>query len=262
MKFEEALYNFSGNRRMYTVEEISELRGKNKLEEFSRIGNHLFCPECEKPQLKHNSCSDKCDYFSTYRDQTHDSDCSYGCKKASKKVMEIITYEANLDKLSNRLQACLKLLLKGPSSCSNPLIVKFKKSKSKETRVSSTSPTDKYYIPRKRLTNHMSDKDAGELKLYYGNVNLIWEKNNHGDYFLRIYHIDKKFLICSLQITSVAYSHIANEYKKNRNYAVAFITELNSRVKTYDNSGVITEKIFFNGKINDSRKMAFYPLHS
>lgn len=110
----------------------------------------------------------------------------------------------------------------------------------------------------------MDDEIVGELKLFYGTVKLAWF-NAKGKYPHRlcIYHLEDERIICSLEFSDNVYSYLdsaCKQYGKNNKFkaSIAFFTKLtNAEIKYNNLNNEVKSKIFYNGIINDSRKIAF-----
>lgn len=251
MKFEEAKYIFADNKRLYSVEEVTELRIKNP-KEFLRIKNHLYCPECETPHLSHNLCSTRCNYFSTYNGENHKDECLFKCEKASTKLLEsFLENEKTLDQLHNRLQNVLTMLFHCDKLEINPLIIRDTNTLNKaisETEIISYKKN--YYIPKKRLTNGLTIEDTGIYKLFYGYVKLICKKDTYG---YKIYVINpiqsKQDIICSLKLSEKVFRYIGLDEDTKYTYYVSFFSILEQNVSK--------GKTYYNGKITHSKQFYF-----
>ena len=89
MVFEEALYINGSQRKMLSIEDVTQL-ATNSLDLYNEIKNNLFCPECEKPHLTYNSCTTKSNYFSTRNLESHADTCSFKCKRATNHQLELL----------------------------------------------------------------------------------------------------------------------------------------------------------------------------
>ena len=263
-KFEEAKYIKGTVAKMYSVEEISEIR-QNNLQLFSAIKEYIFCPECDQPQLTHNLCQNKHDYLSTRSGQFHVAGCSYECEKATKKILTNLSESKNLNNLHTRLQNCLLLLMKVQTVTDNPFII-CKETDNCLLRESTTTQIvyeKQYYIPRKRLTRYMDDSIVDDFRIFYGEAELKWRKiNGYYSHWLNIYHGFQKGLICSLGFSNNIYSHLPLECKQigvgiRFRASVAFYTKLTTNTTEIKTDSGIENKTYYNGIINDSRKISF-----
>lgn len=263
-KFEEAKYINGTVTKIYPIEEVTALRN-HSLEKYNEIKNNFFCPECERPHLVHNLCKNHNSYFSTSKGQSHIVGCSYECDMATKKILSCLEEQSNLERLYARLQNCLLMLTKGESMSENPFVLCQETDYEilKSTATLKSAYEKRYYIPRKRLTSHINDDIIGELKLFYGTVQLAWfSSEGYYPHRLCIYHLNDERIICSLEFSDNVYNHLdvackLFDKKKRFKASIAFFTKINVNIIEKRNSNVIEQKKFYNGIINDSRKIAF-----
>lgn len=263
-KFEEAKYINGIVTKMYSVEEISEIR-QNNLQLFSAIKEYIFCPECDQPQLTHNLCQNKHDCLSTRSGQFHVAGCSYECEKATKKILTNLSESKNLNNLHTRLQNCLLLLMKVQAVTDNPFIICKETDKCllRESTTTQTAYDKRYYIPRKRLTRYMDDSIVDDYRIFYGEAEFKWRKiNGYYPYRLNIYHKTQKRLICSLGFSDNVYSYLPLECQQIElgvrfQASVAFYTKLTINTTEIQTDLETVNKTYYNGIINDSRKISF-----
>ena len=129
MVFEEALYINGSQRKMLSIEDVTQL-ATNSLDLYNEIKNNLFCPECEKPHLTYNSCTTKSNYFSTRNLESHADTCSFKCKRATNHQLELLENdEKSLDRLQNRLKAVILSCFSEKKAARNPFVIENKISK-------------------------------------------------------------------------------------------------------------------------------------
>lgn len=264
-KFEEAKYINGAVTRMYSVEEITTMR-EEKLQEYCEIRNYLFCPECLQPQLMHNLCQDKQNYFSTYPRQIHIAGCSYECDKATKKILTYLGEKQNLNNLHTRLQNCLLLFIQGQVFVNNPCIISNQTDAHLLRKTTNTQAAyeKRYYIPRKRLTDHMDESSIDDFKIFYGTAECKWCEDEYNRYYphrLNIYHNNQENLICSLRFSNNVYEHLPLECKEFDDTcfraSIAFYTKLTTRTEKIQTDSKIENKTYYEGIINYSLKIAF-----
>lgn len=262
IKFEEALFLLHGNRKLYTIDEISDYRQNNN-DYYIKIKNYLFCPECEIPHLVHHKCVNKHDYLSTIQNEFHLADCSFSCDKTTKEMLNTINTTPELIHLNQRLNSCLDLLINGEKR-SNPFIIDQENNKDffEQSKSVSKNRRINYYIPRKRLTKYLNIDCTEDYMIFYGKVKMRWdEKRKNEDYYpniLRIYHIKDGRLICSLKFSDNVYSHLPENLRKPDTKiifigSIAFYAKMNSH---FDKDSKVVGKTFYSAVINDSRKIS------
>lgn len=219
-KFEEARVKLaSGIEYNISVDDITYLRNTN-IFEYNKISKSLFCPECFKARLTHCSGSKILPYLRTVDGSSHDEDCSCLLDSLGKRDIENLYQEnSTADDIYNRLKHLIEFICLGNISESNPLIYsKVMTIASKEEKISKEK-TVRNYIPRKSITNGISDKDICILKFFYGKVYLLTDikkdtTDNENYAFLRLYTIKdnkKGRLILSIRIGKKIFPYIPKE---------------------------------------------------
>lgn len=249
MVFEETILKKDGVRRFYSIDEISDMRNNN-ISEFIKIKDYLYCPECEKPRLTHNLCTERPSYFSTYVHEEHTMDCSLKNEKANSSLLSSLEDDESLDKLNNRLKSTLVSLFTDKKSKFNPLIIKTHSVTGDIVTSDFAGSTKNYYIPKKRITNGLSDDDIDTIKIFYGKVCLRCKQI--GDSY-RLFLINKtnnkSTLICSLYVSKNVYNHLDIQVNDYFECSIAFYSKISLNLK--DN------KKYYNSVLTDSRKIVW-----
>lgn len=244
-KFEEARVKLlNGIEYNISVDDITYLRNTN-IFEYNKIAKSLFCPECFKARLTHCSGSKILPYLRTVDGSPHDENCSCLLDPLRKKDMEELYCKSSADDVQNRLQHLIEFICLGDIQESNPLIysktvsVVDKKEKTSETK------TVRNYIPRKSITNGISDKDIDVLKFFYGKVYLVTDiqtdKEDKRNYaFLRLYTVQdnkKGKLILSIKVGKKIFPYISKESLESDKiaYVAFFASILKSKDRKYYN---------------------------
>lgn len=251
MVFEEAIFIKGSNRKKYSVEEVTKLR-KQDLKAYALIKDYLYCPECETPHLTHNLCSTKSDYFSTHNKEKHDIDCSIECPKATAQHLEQLQSDDKaLDKLQNRLKAAIVSIFADKKSKHNPFIIKTNASQINNNDISKDSgKTINYAIPKKRLTNGLSENDINTLKIFYGQVRLRCKKHKKGYKLYVFSSFDKQLpMICSMYLSQKVYDHMDINEGDCFNCCLAFYAQMEMNVQN--------DITYYNCVLTDSRKMVW-----
>ena len=251
MFFEEALLKKDSIRVKISVEEVTYLR-KNNLQKYAEIKDHLYCPECERPHLTHKLCADRANYFATHIGEEHDDDCSFKCEKASTKQLEALEDDDNsLDRLQNRLKAALVSLFGNKKPKRNPLVIKEEVAENEPNyNIGFCSVIKNYAIPKKRITNGLSEADVDTLKIFYGQVNVRCKKFRNG-YKLYLFSCFNNQLpmICSIYLSQKVFNHIdVNDGDYFKCY-IAFFAKLESNL--------YKGQTYYKCVLTDSRKMIF-----
>lgn len=254
MVFEEALYINGSQRKMLSIEDVTQL-ATNSLDLYNEIKNNLFCPECEKPHLTYNSCTTKSNYFSTHNLESHADTCSFKCKRATNHQLELLENdEKSLDRLQNRLKAVILSCFSEKKAARNPFVIENKISKvSTNTENQSERTAVKYAIPKKRITNGLSQADVDQLKIFYGKVRVRCKKHRNG-HKLYIFNLTQRQLpmICSIYLSEKVYEHINIKDNDCFNCLISFYVKM--EINKQD------DKIYYNCILTDSRKMFFWKI--
>lgn len=256
MKFEEALYKDGNETRMYRIEEISQMRERSE-EKFLKVRSCLFCPDCGKPHLSHNACEPlKSDYFSTFPRQLHDEGCPFIHEQAtSAQVDWYVEQDKDCKKINNKLKSCLLQLLKGGNkTTASPYIIEIDKTQMSDSGRNEKQSKKSVYIPRKRLTNGISEDDKDVTKIFYGHVKLKCELNSSNIYCLKFYKLtdSREILVCSLSYKEKVARYMPISPNTNCECDVAFLANLSRGRKKDRGRG-----FYYNGWLNDSRLIVF-----
>lgn len=251
MVFEEALLKTETLRRKISIEEVTYIR-KNAPQKYAELKDNLYCPECEKPHLTHKLCVDKANYFSTHIGEEHDDECSFKCEKASTKQLEALEEDdPSLEKLQNRLKAAIGSIFSSKKREQNPFVIK-KSTVEKDPKSNTVSQgtVKRYAIPKKRITNGLSEADVDTLKIFYGQVNIRCKKFRNG-YKLYVFNYKNEHLpmICSIYLSQKVYEHIDINDGDYFQCLIAFFAQLESN--QYNG------QTYYNCILTDSRKMTF-----
>lgn len=250
-KFEEAVFINENIHRSYTVEEISALRRNSKtLAKYLEIKDHLFCPECEAPQLAHRECDKTKDFFATYPNQNHANECSFNLERASINVINSLKNNNNIQNLQRRLAHCIELIFQNNRPERNPFIITNNNINVHNAGNGINRSQNRYYIPRKLLTNYIDDNEIKMPKIYYGNCRFKWFIYKNQNNRLCIYHAEQRRYICSLEFYDKAYKYLNDAYKVHEFTAyIAFLSEFEEKLDD--------DSIFYNATIYDSRTVYF-----
>lgn len=249
--FEEAIYISANDKRMYSIEDVTELR-KHNFKEYNRIKNNLFCPECEQPHLTHKLCSTKANHFSTHIGDKHKDECSFNCEKASTKTLESFVKDGtSLDQLYNRLQNAIVALFKTKKPKTNPFIIRSTETSDKSvSKPKVTSHKKNYYIPKKRITNGLSNDDVDVYKIFYGYVRMVCKKDKYGyNIFMFNPNNPGQDMICSLSVSDNVIKYIGLDGTSRFNCYVSFFSVFSQNKRN--------EKTFYNGRISHSKEFYF-----
>lgn len=256
-KFEEARVKLpNGIEYNMSVDDITYLRNTN-IWEYNKISQLFFCSECFKARLTHCSGSKILPYLKTINGSSHDEDCSCLLDSLGKKDMEELYRESSTDDVQNRLQHFIEFICLGNIPTYNPLIYsKVVPVADKEEKTSETK-TVRNYIPRKSITNGISDKDIDVLKFFYGKVYLLTDIKKDDDIddekyaFLRLYTVKdnkKGHLILSIKIGKNVLSNIPEEsLKSNQIVYIAFFAYVSKYRKD--------SRYYYNVKLRHSKHL-------
>lgn len=154
------------------------------------IAQLSFHPNAQTPHFRSNG--------------THDKDCSFNFKPATKKFMEnYCNEEMNRDAISRKLKSCLDLL-KNQNHALGMANIKLK-SVSTYKKINYFTIEEgnvKKSIFRKKLSTPFNEDNYNIPIIFYGNVLVEWDIRFENVKYLRIRNIKTNANICSIAISN------------------------------------------------------------
>lgn len=199
---------------------------KEDLKRFSGYKRTFFCPECKTAPLVYVDGATP--YFRTWSQVKHAPDCPLQQDVMSAKQVDAYMREPeNRDKIVRELRKLFLLLFdddKEKRSEETPFS-KFSFGEKRKNR----KEVEKSYkrLPQKRIDVTLHDSDFMCYKMFYGNVNLLWEKYS-GGYKLVLRSMSSHSFICRIYITNIVYSYIDGKLKDSNSYGgrIVFFAKL------------------------------------
>lgn len=223
-------YNILINKINYLYE--------HKHSDYLKIKPYMYCPECQTAKLIYCHGTIKKPYLQSQDIKEHSKNCSFLLEYIEQAKLKKI-YESNEDKslnaIQNRLTHLIDFICLGNNTTANPLIIEEKQNTEKNNNSEhKTRKVKQNSIPRKMITNGISDKDLNVFKFFYGKVYIECQKFNKNDEiecaFLRLYNYDKGkkgFLICSIKLNKNVLMHTPTNYLESSKIAyVSFFSEI------------------------------------
>lgn len=232
MKFEDAFCDRVN--RVISIQQAKSKFEKNAEEFAEDFKNNLWCPECRKAQLSFKNASTP--YFSTYPNAHHADDCSLKQGElTSGETKQFLEDNKNKSKIVRQVQSLLQVLLQEQPVGSAP------KSKRKSHSTVAPQKLEKDLngqgkrIPRKRIDTPFCDEDFGCYKLFYGNVNLTWEKDKNAGYNILLRSMGGKKFLCRIRVTDKVFPHIPNDFYSTKAFdcKIVFLAEIRKAEKGY-----------------------------
>ncbi|WP_206457869.1 hypothetical protein [Anaerovorax sp. IOR16] len=230
-KFEEAFCTVYDD--CLSVDQIEYL-SMNDPEEYARIKEALFCPECKVPPL-HLSHRFKNPHLKVMPGRNHDNDCSsksdYIPRSSFKKYIED---SRNIDNLNLKLKRCINQLIEGTKknnldNNSNSHVDEVKNGMKLAWKGST------YAIPRKRFNRNIRENDLEIWKLFYGKNFLEWKYSDKTNkHYLRIY-TEKDAFVCDIWFSEMVYSYLSSNIKNldKGTYRIAMFGEMHKKDNYY-----------------------------
>ncbi len=244
-KFDEASYkDNSGNliepplKLEYLID---EKKNDEKLFE-QKYHRKLFCPECHTPQLSLVSSKNGIDFFLRgFKNQPHTNNCSYSFDSVNKTaISELLNNTDSREFINKKLKGLVSSLLKRQILKQNPLLVKTELDKISTDAIEKHDLRNQQNIKRlltKSLTSPFDDDDYGTPKLFYGNVDIQFNKRTNSSsgsffYSLAIFSRKTNNIVCSINMSESVFLYLKTPFAvkddvKYTDVLVAVATTLN-----------------------------------
>lgn len=244
-KFDEASYkDNSGNliepplKLEYLID---EKKNDEKLFE-QKYHRKLFCPECHTPQLSLVSSKNGIDFFLRgFKKQPHTNNCSYSFDSVNKTaISELLNNTDSREFVNKKLNGLISSLLKRQILKQNPLLVKIELDKISTDDIEKHDLRNRQIIrrlPTKSLTSPFGDDDYKVPKLFYGNVDIKFNKRTNSSngsvfYSLAIFLRKTNSIVCSIKMSETVFLHLQTPFAvkddvKYNNVLLAVATTLN-----------------------------------
>lgn len=243
-KYDEVAFLTNECCNFVTLETLIDTYNKNNQLYINTYYNKIYCPECHKAKL--NLIHMKNDKFClrAFPKQKHSYSCSKQLSLISNSAFkEYCESKDSVEHINRRLHQLIDMVLKKENISSNPLVIKTINENCSNDEVKKQeiiNGTNLKAIKIKLLTAPFHDDDYGIWKIFYGKVNIKWNKTNYS-YNLMCYHPKKNYLICSIGISNKIYNcYLPDEYKQDRiNTFIAFagnIQHVEHNERFYNNS--------------------------
>lgn len=222
---------------------IDEKRNDEKLFE-QKYYRKLFCPECHTPQLSLVTSKNGIDFFLRgFKNQPHTNNCSYSFDSVNKTaITELLNNTDSREFINKKLKGLVSRLLKKQILKQNPLLVKMELGKISTDDIEKHDLRNRQIIrrlPIKSITSPFDDDDYGVPKLFYGNVDIQFNKRTNstsGSFFysLAIFSRKANNIICSINMSEAVFLHLKAPFKveddvKHTDVLVAIATTLNKK---------------------------------
>ncbi len=254
VKFDYAAFSPDGKSfEKISLEKIIELKLSDNMLFNKTYPNHLYCPECYKPQLVLVENKVKRYFLRGYPNQQHANDCYKGFDLVSQKVFDTFLINSESTNFINKkLQKVIDKMLRNVKSNKDTFLIKVINKEClteviQEKEINKKSRIIKQ-IPHKSITSPFDDDDFDVFKLFYGNVDIVLlekenKKNNEKFYVLEFFKKNSKYKFCSLSMGTKIYYFFVKKYNLNvgetiKNVYVSFVSKLKQNGK-YKNGKLI-----------------------
>lgn len=243
-KYDEVTFLTNDDCNFISLEILIDIYNKNNQLYINTYYNQIYCPECHKAKL--NLIHMKNDKFClrAFPKQKHGDLCSKQLPLVSNSVFKkYCEAKDSVEHINRRLHQLIDMVLKKATISSNPQVIRTINGKCSDDEVMKQEISNHTYlkaIPIKSLTTPFHDDDYNVWKIFYGKVNIKWDKTDYS-YNLKCYHPTKNYLICRISVSNKIYDYyLPDEYKQDRiNIFIAFAGNIQRKEyngKLYNNS--------------------------
>lgn len=210
------------------LDTLIDLYNADKALYLSKYYGKIYCPECNQVNLTLvHVIKDNMFYLRAYPKQEHGDLCSKKLPLVSYSVFnEYCESGKSNEYINSRLHQLIDVALKKSTIDFNPYVIRVINKKCFDDEIMNQEVRDHANlkaIPVKSLTTPFSDEDYDVWIMFYGKVNIKWQKTEYS-YNLKFRHPVKNYLICRMSISNRIYNdYLPDDYKDDReNVLISF----------------------------------------